>query len=115
MPQLSAEARDLNWLVGNFANRTPGMAHAMVVSADRLPVAVSDRLDQPKADRLAAIASELASLTQGSAGCIDGGLVKQTVVEMDRGPAGGHGDQRRFLPGGAGCLRLRCGGWSPTR
>ena len=85
MPQLSTEASDLNWLVGNFAKHTPGVAHAMVVSADGLPVAVSDRLDRPKADQLAAIASGLASLTQGGARCIDGGLVKQTVVEMDQG------------------------------
>jgi uncharacterized protein len=85
MPQLSSEARDLNWLVGNFAERTPGIAHALVVSADGLPVAVSQRLDRPKADQLAAIASGLASLTQSGARCIDGGLVKQTVVEMDRG------------------------------
>jgi uncharacterized protein len=84
MPQLSSEARDLNWLVGNFVKRTPGIAHAMVVSADGLPVAVSQRLDRPKADQLAAIASGLASLTQGGARCIDGGLVKQTVVEMDK-------------------------------
>jgi predicted regulator of Ras-like GTPase activity (Roadblock/LC7/MglB family) len=84
MPQLSSEARDLSWLVGNFAKRTPGIAHAMVVSADGLPVAVSQRLDRPKADQLAAIASGLASLTQGGARCIDGGLVKQTVVEMDK-------------------------------
>jgi uncharacterized protein len=77
MPQLSSEARDVSWLVDNFANRTPGVAHAMVVSAERL--------DRPKADQLAAIACGLASLTQGSARCIDGGLVKQTVVEMDRG------------------------------
>jgi predicted regulator of Ras-like GTPase activity (Roadblock/LC7/MglB family) len=85
MSQLSSEASDLNWLVGNLAKRTPGVAHAMVVSADGLPVAVSDRLDRPKADQLAAIASGLASLTQGGARCIDGGLVKQTVVEMDKG------------------------------
>jgi uncharacterized protein len=85
MPQLSTEASDLSWLVGNFARRTPGVAHAMVVSADGLPVAVSDHLDRPKADQLAAIASGLASLTQGGARCIDGGLVTQTVVEMDRG------------------------------
>jgi predicted regulator of Ras-like GTPase activity (Roadblock/LC7/MglB family) len=57
----------------------------MVVSADGLPVAVSDRLNRSKADQLAAIASGLASLTQGGARCIDGGLVKRTVVEMDRG------------------------------
>jgi uncharacterized protein len=85
MPQLSTQASDLSWLVGNFAKRTPGVAHAMVVSADGLPVAVSDRLDRPKADQLAAIASGLASLTQGGARCIDGGLVTHTVVEMDRG------------------------------
>lgn len=41
MPQLSATARDLNWLIANFATRTPGVAHAMVVSADGLPIAVS--------------------------------------------------------------------------
>jgi predicted regulator of Ras-like GTPase activity (Roadblock/LC7/MglB family) len=85
MLQLSSEASDFSWLVANFANRTPGVAHAMVVSADGLPIAVSERLDRPKADQLAAIACGLASLTQGSARCIDGGLVKQTVVEMDRG------------------------------
>jgi hypothetical protein len=85
MSQLSAEARDLNWLIGSFAKQTPAVAHAMVVSADGLPVAVSERLGRAKADQLAAIASGLASLTHGAARCIDGGLVKQTVVEMDRG------------------------------
>ena len=85
MVQLSSEASDFSWLVGNFANRTPGVAHAMVVSADGLPVAVSERLDRPRADQLAAVASGLASLTQGGARCIAGGLVRQIVVEMDRG------------------------------
>jgi len=85
MPELSAEARNLNWLVQNFAKDTPGVAHAIVVSADGLPIALSERLDRAKADQLAAIASGLASLTQGAARCFEGGLVKQTVVEMDRG------------------------------
>jgi uncharacterized protein len=85
MPQLSAEARDLTWLIGNFAKTTPRVASAMVVSADGLPVAVSERLDRAMADQLAAIASGLASLTQGAARLLDRGLVKQTVVEMDRG------------------------------
>ena len=85
MPQLSTEARDLNWLIGNFATKAPSVAHAMVVSADGLPIAVSDRLDRPKADQLAAITSGLTSLTQGAARVLDRGLVKQTVVEMDRG------------------------------
>ena len=85
MTQLSADARNLNWLVGNFAKATPGVAHAMVVSADGLPVAVSERLDRPRADQLAAIASGLASLTVGASRCFGGGLVKQTVVEMEGG------------------------------
>ena len=85
MPQLSAEARDLNWLIGNFARQTPAVAHAMVISADGLPVAVSERLDRASADQLAAIASGLAGLTQGAARCVNGGLVKQVVVEMGRG------------------------------
>lgn len=85
MATLSPDARNLNWLVGNFAQATPGVAHAMVVSADGLPVAVSERLDRPKADQLAAIASGLASLTLGASRCFGGGLVKHTVVEMERG------------------------------
>jgi uncharacterized protein len=85
MPELSPDARNLNWLVANFAKATAGVAHAMVVSADGLPVALSERLDRAKADQLAAIASGLASLTQGASRCFEGGLVKQTVVEMDRG------------------------------
>ena len=84
-PQLSADARNLNWLVGTFAKNTPGVAHAMVVSSDGLPVAVSQRLDRPRADQLAAIASGLVSLTQGASRCFEGGQVTQTVVEMDRG------------------------------
>ena len=85
MPELSADARDLNWLVANFATTTtPGIAHAMVVSADGLPVAVSDRLDRPMADQLAAIASGVAALSQAGARCFEGGLVTQTLVEMQR-------------------------------
>ena len=41
MPQFSSEASDFSWLVGNFATRTPGVAHALVVSADGLLLAVS--------------------------------------------------------------------------
>jgi predicted regulator of Ras-like GTPase activity (Roadblock/LC7/MglB family) len=92
MPPLSAEARDLNWLIGNFATRTPGVAHAMVVTADGLPIAVSERLDRAMADQLAAIASGVASLSQDATRYFDA-----RDREADRGgdaagvPAG-HGD-----------------------
>jgi predicted regulator of Ras-like GTPase activity (Roadblock/LC7/MglB family) len=85
MTQLSREAENLNWLVSNFAKSVPGAAHAIVVSADGLLMAVSERLDRARADTLSAVASGLASLTQGSARLFGGGTVTQTVVEMERG------------------------------
>ena len=85
MRQLSKEAQNLNWLVSNFARSVPGAAHAIVLSADGLLMAVSERLDRARADQLAAVASGLVSLTQGAAKLFGGGKVTQTVVEMERG------------------------------
>jgi uncharacterized protein len=85
MTQLSREAQNLNWLVSNFAKSVPGAAHAIVLSADGLLMAVSERLDRARADQLAAVASGLASLTQGAARIFTGGIVTQTIVEMERG------------------------------
>ena len=85
MTYLSREAQNVSWLVSNFARRVPGIAHAIVVSSDGLLMAVSDRLDRARADQLAAVASGLASLTQGASRCFGGGVVTQTVVEMEKG------------------------------
>jgi uncharacterized protein len=85
MTQLSREAQNLNWLVSNFAKSVPGAAHAIVLSADGLLMAVSERLDRARADQLAAVASGLASLTQGASRIFGGGTVTQTVVEMEKG------------------------------
>jgi uncharacterized protein len=73
------------WLVSDFADRVPGVAHAIVVSADGLLVAASNRLPLDRADQLAAVASGLISLTQGAARCFEAGGVRETVVEMERG------------------------------
>src|ERR687898_2822407 len=73
------------WLVTNFAERVPGVAHAIVVSADGLLLTASSRLPRDRADQLAAVASGLISLTQGAARCFEAGEVVQTVVEMERG------------------------------
>jgi len=73
------------WLVTNFAERVPGVAHAVVVSADGLMLTSSARLPRDRADQLAAIASGVISLTQGAARCFDAGGVVQTIIEMDHG------------------------------
>ncbi|MBL7490657.1 roadblock/LC7 domain-containing protein [Frankia sp. AgB1.9] len=82
---MSAEAQNLNWLINNFVDRVPGVAHTVVVSADGLLLAVSDGFPRDRADQLAAVSSGLVSLTQGAARVFEAGLVTQTVVEMEHG------------------------------
>ena len=77
--------QDLSWLVTNLAERVPDVAHAIVVSSDGLPLAISAGFPQEHADQLAAITSGLASLTEGASRVFEGGALAQTVVEMHRG------------------------------
>jgi uncharacterized protein len=83
--ELSKDAQSLNWLVESFVRNTAGVAHAAVISTDGLLVASSERLDRARADQLAAIASGLASLTEGAARLFEAGGINQTVVEMEKG------------------------------
>jgi predicted regulator of Ras-like GTPase activity (Roadblock/LC7/MglB family) len=78
-------AQDLNWLITNFVERVASVAHAIVVSADGLPMAFSQGFPADRVDQLAAVTSGLTSLTQGAARVFEGGAVTQTVVEMQRG------------------------------
>jgi len=77
--------QDLNWLVSDFATRVADVAHAAVVSADGVPLALSDQIPPAFADQLAAITSGLASLMQGAARIFDAGPPSQALVDMDRG------------------------------
>jgi predicted regulator of Ras-like GTPase activity (Roadblock/LC7/MglB family) len=79
------DEHDLNWLVSNFANRTPGVSSVLVLSTDGLTLALSDRLDRDTADTLAATTSGLASLTAGAARTMGAGEVNQVIIEMDGG------------------------------
>ena len=83
MMQLSAEARNLNWLVSNFVERVPGVNEATVVSSDGLLIALSDGLDRSSGDRLAAVSAGLLSIAKGGSTPIGGGRVHEVIVEMD--------------------------------
>ena len=85
MSPLTSSAQDLNWLITNFVERVPAVAHAIVVSADGLPLAFSAGFPEDRADQLAAVTSGLTSLTQGAARVFEAGSVIQTVVEMEGG------------------------------
>ncbi|MGH3752106.1 MAG: roadblock/LC7 domain-containing protein [Pseudonocardiaceae bacterium] len=85
MTSPQAQPGSFGWLADDFVNRVSGVAHALVVSAEGMPLAASAYLPRDRADQLAAVASGLVSLTQGAARCFDAGQVVQTVVEMERG------------------------------
>jgi hypothetical protein len=76
---------DYGWLINDFAERVPGVAHAVAVSSDGLLLAASNDLQKDRADQVAAVACGLVSLTDGAAQCFDAGNVNETIVEMDGG------------------------------
>jgi hypothetical protein len=80
-----AQGTELGWLIDNLTQRVPDISHAILVSADGLPLARSAQFPPDRGDQLAAIASGLTSLTQGAARCFSAGAVRQLIVEMDQG------------------------------
>jgi uncharacterized protein len=77
--------QDLNWLVTDFTARVADVAHAVVVSADGVPLAVSEGIPQVFVGQLAAITSGLTSLMQGAARLFEAGQPTRALVEMEGG------------------------------
>jgi uncharacterized protein len=82
---LSTEAQQFNWLLSQFAGNTPEVIDAIAVSSDGLLIAISNRLDRAKADRLAAITSAIMSLAQGAGRVYDLGEPNKVIVDLDGG------------------------------
>jgi uncharacterized protein len=80
-----AYRQDLNWLVTDFTLRVTDVAHAIVVSADGVPLALSEGIPEEAAEQLAAITSGLASLIHGAARIFEAGLPTQALVDMQGG------------------------------
>lgn len=80
-----AYRQDLNWLVTDFTARVPDAAHAAVVSADGVPLALSDYIPRDFIEQFAAITSGLASLMLGAARIFEAGRPTQALVEMEAG------------------------------
>ncbi len=75
----------LDWLLSHFVQQTQGAIHALVVSGDGMPLAVSGQVDEMLADRLCAAAAGLVSLARGTALLLNAKPVTQTIVEMAGG------------------------------
>src|ERR1700710_2188326 len=85
MTNAAPVSADPTWLIENLTRQVPDIAHAILVSADGLPLARSAGFPTERADQLAAIASGLTSLTQGASRCFGAGPVRQMIVEMEQG------------------------------
>jgi len=78
------QPQNLEWLIADFAQRIPEVLHALVVSSDGIPVAMSDRVPPDYLEQLSAITSGLISLAGGAARIFDSGAVTQFLVAMQR-------------------------------
>ena len=81
--EMSFEAKNLGWLLNGFVRKVPGVAQAVVLSADGLPMAISEDLDRDSAERFSAVASGLVGLAHGAAQRFGGGRVNEVIVEME--------------------------------
>ena len=77
--------QDLDWLVTDFTMRVADVAHAVVISADGVPLALSEGIPAKHAGQLSAITAGLTSLVRGAARIFEGGAPVQALVEMERG------------------------------
>ncbi|QIS14061.1 roadblock/LC7 domain-containing protein [Nocardia arthritidis] len=82
---MNSTVRDLDWLLTKFVAEVPSVRHAAVVSADGLITAASADLPTEQADRLAAVTAGLASLATGVSNLFGGGVVQQSIIEMQYG------------------------------
>ena len=82
---LADEARNFNWLLNSFAERTAGVSDAVAVSSDGLLMAMSSTLPRPSAEQLAAIISGVVSLGHGTSACFGFDGLEQIIIAMRRG------------------------------
>jgi uncharacterized protein len=75
----------LDWLVTDFTERVPDVAHAIVVTSDGIPLATSNGLSEARANQLAVITCGLTSLMAAVADIFEFGPPVQALVDMNRG------------------------------
>lgn len=82
---VAATRPDADYLLTAFTDEVTDVRHAIAVSADGLLLSHSAGLHRDHADRLAAVAAGLSSLTQGVAAFLNTGSVRQHIIETDGG------------------------------
>ena len=83
--ELSAQARNFNWLLSSFVDGASGVTNAVAVSSDGLLMAMSNSVDRTTAEQLSAIIAGLASLGHSTARCFGLGGLDQVIIALRGG------------------------------
>ena len=83
--ELSAQARNFNWLLTSFVDGTSGVTNAVAVSSDGLLMAMSNSIDRATAEQLSAIIAGMASLGHSTARCFGLGGLDQVIIALQGG------------------------------
>src|ERR1700684_155238 len=73
----------LSWLLDNLVNQVEHVQQALVLSRDGLVVAASQSLTREDGEDLSALAAGVQSLARGTGLHVQGGEVRQTIIEME--------------------------------
>ena len=84
-PLPPAELQDFGWLIDNFAQSTPGVTHALIVSSDGLPLLTSAGLPSDLADPLAAMTSGIISIGNNIAATVGDPGCEQVMLKFPSG------------------------------
>ncbi|MET8336289.1 roadblock/LC7 domain-containing protein [Streptosporangium canum] len=82
MVQGTGSFTDLAWLLDDLVARVGDAEHGIVFSTDGLLLAASAGFDRADAEHLAAVGSAIQSLGRGVSDRVEGGAVRQTIIEM---------------------------------
>lgn len=76
---------DVAGLIEGFAERAPGVTHALVLSSDGFPLVASGSVSKDQAEQLAAIAAGLLGLARNSAALFGKGNCELIIIRLSRG------------------------------
>src|SRR5258705_11730613 len=82
---ISTAAQQFNWLLNQFAAKTPLVADAIAVSSDGLLIAMSDGIERTEADRMAAVTSAMISLANGASAGRRLGAPNRGIIDLGGG------------------------------
>ena len=79
------DPQEFAWVVDNFAASTPGVSHALIVSADGLPLITAGGMSPDLADPLAAMTSGIISLGNNIAAAVGDTGCDQVMLKFPSG------------------------------